>query len=83
VRGLPVIPLFDQDMDHSFAPTKVRAATGAQRPSRAAVRPARWRFTHDGREHVGRGGECLREGLISFARRILTRPIYAKSQFAE
>lgn len=37
VRKLPVIPLFDQDADHSFAPTKVRSAVarsgGQGRPS--------------------------------------------------
>lgn len=37
VRGLPIIPLFDQETDHSFAPTKVRSAVarsaGEGRPS--------------------------------------------------
>jgi soluble lytic murein transglycosylase-like protein len=40
VRSFPVIPLFDQDADHSFAPTKNRAAVAR---SGGQGRPSGWR----------------------------------------
>ena len=48
-----VIPLFGQNTDHSSVPAEISHGRRAERRSRAAVRPARQRFTLDGREHDG------------------------------
>ena len=52
-RKLPVIPLFGRNTRHSFVPAKICTAVARSGRSRAAVRPARQRFTLDGRKHDG------------------------------